>query len=230
MIEVENIDVSYGKVQVIRDLSFRIAEDRDVVAIIGPNGAGKSTLLQVLSGLHPAESGTITLWGDDIDELSPPSIVRKGFVHVPEERNLFDDMTVAENLEMGAYTNRDARDESLAEVYDLFPVLGRKATQYAGALSGGQQQMLAIGRGLMARPRILALDEPSVGLAPQITQRLFERIADISDDITVLIVEQHVHETVDLADQVYLLENGEFVYEGPGQSLLSTDRIASSYI
>lgn len=230
MIEVENVDVSYEGLQVIWDLSLQVSEDEDVVAIIGPNGAGKSTLLQVLSGLHPVDSGTVTLWGDDIDGLSPSSVVRKGFVHVPEERNLFEGMTVAENLEMGAYTHRDGRDESLAEVYDLFPVLEEKATQRAGSLSGGQQQMLAIGRGLMARPRMLALDEPSVGLAPQITQRLFEKIADISEDITILIVEQRVHEALELADQAYLLESGEFVDEGSGHSLLSTDRIASSYI
>lgn len=230
MIEVENVDVSYEGLQVIWDLSLQVSEDEDVVAIIGPNGAGKSTLLQVLSGLHPVDSGTVTLWGDDIEALSPSSVVRKGFVHVPEERNLFEDMTVAENLEMGAYTHRDGRDESLAEVYDLFPVLEEKATQRAGSLSGGQQQMLAIGRGLMARPRMLALDEPSVGLAPQITQRLFEKIADISEDITIMIVEQRVHEALELADQAYLLESGEFVDEGSGHSLLSTDRIASSYI
>lgn len=230
MIEVENVDVAYGGVRVIWDLSFSVSGDEDVVTIIGPNGAGKSTLLQVLSGLHPVESGTITLWGDDVDELSPPSVVDKGFVHVPEERNLFDDMTVKENLEMGAYTHRDGRDESLAEVYDLFPALERKATRRAGSLSGGQQQMLAIGRGLMARPRVLALDEPSVGLAPQITQRLFEKIADVSDDVTVLLVEQRVHEAMKLADRAYLLENGEFVDEGSGRSLLTTDRVASSYL
>lgn len=230
MIEVENIDVSYENIQVIWDLSFRLSEDEDVVAIVGANGAGKSTLLRVLSGLHPVDSGTVTLWEDDIDRLSSASIVEKGFVHVSEGRNLFGDMTVEENLEMGAYTERDTLDETLREVYDLFPLLEERATQRAGTLSGGEQQMLAIGRGLMTRPRILALDEPSVGLAPKITEQLFHKIRRISENVTVLLVEQHVHDALSIAERACLLENGELVAEGSGQSLLESDHIARSYL
>jgi branched-chain amino acid transport system ATP-binding protein len=153
-----------------------------------------------------------------------------GLSQVSEERNLFGEMTVAENLEMGAYTQREALDDNLAEVYDLFPVLEERSDQRAGSLSGGEQQMLAIGRGLMSEPRILALDEPSEGLAPQIRTRLFEKIEQISESVTVLLVEQHVHKALSLAEHAYLLENGEFVAEDTGQALLESDHIEQAYL
>jgi len=230
MIEATSVDASYGKVQVLWDLSMHVSEDDGVVALVGPNGAGKSTLLDVLSGLHPVDAGTVTAWGDDVATLDSAEIVKRGFVHVSEERNLFGEMTVRENLEMGAYTRRDTLAETLEEVFDLFPVLEERADQRAGSMSGGQQQMLALGRGLMARPKILALDEPSEGLAPQLTERVFEKIEEISEEVTVLLVEQHVHQALELADRAYLLENGEFVAEDTGQALLESDRVQQAYL
>ncbi|SFR63809.1 ABC transporter ATP-binding protein [Halogeometricum limi] len=230
MIEVDGIDVSYGNIQVLWDLSFHVSEEDRVVSIVGPNGAGKSTLLRVMSGLHPYHAGSVTAWGEDVAEMDPSEVVQRGFVHVSEERNLFGDMTVRENLEMGAYTKRDTLDETLREVFDLFPILEERASQRAGSMSGGQQQMLAIGRGLMARPKILALDEPSEGLAPQITNRVFEKIDEISEEVTVLLVEQHVHKALGLADRAYLLENGEFVAEDTGPALLESDHIKDAYL
>ena len=230
MIEAEGIDASYGGIQVLWDLSFSLSEDDGIVAIVGPNGAGKSTLLRVLSGIHPIDDGRLTVWGDDVSDLDPSEIVRRGFVHVSEERNLFGEMTVVENLEMGAYTKRDALEENLEEMYDLFPVLSDRKTQKAGSLSGGEQQMLAIARGLMADPKILALDEPSEGLAPQITARMFEKIEAISEDVTVLLVEQHVHKALSLAERAYLLENGRFVAEDTGPGLLESEHIEKAYL
>jgi len=230
MIDAEEIEASYGGIQVLWDLSISVSEDDQVVAIVGPNGAGKSTLLRVLSRVHPYDDGRLTFWGEDAEGLDPADVVRKGFVHVSEERNLFGEMTVEENLEMGAYTRRDGLEENLAEVYDLFPVLEERSTQRAGSLSGGEQQMLAIGRGLMSEPKILALDEPSEGLAPQITARMFEKIEAISEEVTVLLVEQHVHKALSLAERAYLLENGEFVAEDTGTALLESDYIESAYL
>lgn len=230
MIEAREIDASYGGIQVLWDLSFAVSEDDGVVAIVGPNGAGKSTLLRVLSGLHPVDDGQVTLWGRDVGMLEPSDVVRKGFVHVSEERNLFGEMTVQENLEMGAYTRREGLKENLLEVYDLFPVLEERKAQRAGSLSGGEQQMLAIGRGLMAEPKILALDEPSEGLAPQITNRMFEKIEEISEEVTILLIEQHVHKALSLAEQAYLLENGEIVTQDTGTGLLESEYIEQAYL
>lgn len=230
MISVENIDVSYGSIQVLWDLSFEIGEDDGTVAIVGPNGAGKSTLMKVMSGIHPIDDGRVTVWGEGMASLSPTDVVRHGFVHVSEGRNLFGDMTVEENLRMGAYTSRDTIDETMVDVYETFPILGERAEQRAGSLSGGQQQMLAIGRGLMARPNILALDEPSEGLAPKITTRMFEKIEEISERMTVLLVEQHVHRTLAIADRAHLLENGEFVAEDTGPALLESEHIEKAYL
>jgi len=227
---VDGVDASYGSIQVLWDLSFQISTNDRVIVIVGPNGAGKSTFLRVLSGIHPVDDGTVTLWGEDIGDLEPSDIVRRGLSQVSEERNLFGEMTVEENLEMGAYTERDALDRNLAEVYELFPVLKERADQRAGSLSGGEQQMLAIGRGLMADPQILALDEPSEGLAPQLRTRLFEKIEEISEQVTVLLVEQHVHKALSLAERAYLLENGEFVAEDTGSALLESDHIEQAYL
>jgi branched-chain amino acid transport system ATP-binding protein len=230
MIELDGIDVSYGNIQVIWDLDLHVSEEDTVVSIVGPNGAGKSTLLRVMSGLHPVDDGRVSVWGTDAAGLNPTEIVEKGFVHVSEERNLFGDMTVRENLEMGAYTHRDGLDDTMQEVFELFPILEERRSQRAGSLSGGEQQMLAIGRGLMAEPRILALDEPSEGLAPQITDRMFEKIEEISEDVTILLIEQHVNKALSLADTAYLLENGEFVAKDTGEALLESDHIADAYL
>jgi len=230
MIDANDIEASYGGIQVLWDLSVEFSEDDGVVAIVGPNGAGKSTLLRVLSGLHPIDDGSVTLWGDDVETMEPSDVVRKGFVHVSEGRNLFGEMSVEENLEMGAYTRRDALGENLREMYELFPVLEERKGQRAGSLSGGEQQMLAIARGLMAEPKILALDEPSEGLAPQITTRMFEKIEEISEEVTVLVIEQHVHRALSLAERAYLLENGEIVVEDTGRALLESEHVEEAYL
>jgi len=230
VIVLDSIDVSYGNIQVIWDFDLEVSEDAGVVSLVGPNGAGKSTLLRVMSGLHPVDSGTVTAWGEDISTLDSSEIVRKGFVHVSEERNLFGEMTVRENLEMGAYTERDNLEETMQEVFDVFPILEEREDQLARSMSGGQQQMLAIGRGLMARPKILALDEPSEGLAPQITDRVFEKVEDISEDITVLLVEQHVNRALKMADRAYLIENGRIVKENTGRGLLESDHVKDAYL
>ena len=230
MIELDGIDVSYGNIQVIWDLDLQVSEDDAVVSIVGPNGAGKSTLLKVMSGLHPVDDGRVTVWGTDAADLNPTDIVERGFVHVSEERNLFGDMTVRENLEMGAYTHRDGLDDTMQEVYELFPILEERSGQLAKSMSGGQQQMLAIGRGLMAQPKILALDEPSEGLAPQITDRVFEKIEEISEEITVLLIEQHVNRALRMAERAYLLENGRVVREDTGTGLLESDHVKEAYL
>jgi branched-chain amino acid transport system ATP-binding protein len=230
VIELDGIDVSYGNIQVIWDLDMAVSEDDGVVSLVGPNGAGKSTLLRVMSGLHPVDAGTVTVWDEDVATLTPSDIVRRGFVHVSEERNLFGQMTVRENLEMGAYTKREELDEMMEEVFEVFPILEERSDQLARSMSGGQQQMLAIGRGLMAKPRILALDEPSEGLAPQITDRVFEKIEGISEEITVLLVEQHVNRALKMADRAYLLENGRIVREDTGQGLLESEHVKDAYL
>ena len=230
MIELDGVDVSYGNIQVVWDLDLHVSEEDSVVSIVGPNGAGKSTRLRVMSGLHPVDNGRVSVWGTDAAELNPTEIVERGFVHVSEERNLFGDMTVRENLQMGAYTDRDGLDDTMAEVFELFPILEERSDQLAKSMSGGQQQMLAIGRGLMAQPKILALDEPSEGLAPQITDRVFEKIEEISEEITVLLVEQHVNRALKMAERAYLLENGRVVREDTGTGLLESEHVEEAYL
>ena len=230
MITVEDVDVHYGDLQVLWELSLEVREEDSIVTIVGPNGAGKTTLLKTLSGILEPTSGTITLMGEDTATMSPSDIVKRGFVQVSEERNLFNDLSVFENLRMGAYTRSDGFEESLDEVFTMFPVLEERRTQKAGTLSGGEQQMLAIGRGLMADPQILALDEPSGALAPNLAERVFEKIEEISEDVTVVLVEQHVDHALELADRAYLLENGRVVIDGPGDELLESDHIRESYL
>jgi branched-chain amino acid transport system ATP-binding protein len=230
VVSVENLDVAYGDLQVLWDVSLRVEDDDSVVAIIGPNGAGKTTLLKTLSALHEPAGGRIELFGTDVADLSPHEVVERGFVQVTEERNLFDDLSVRKNLKMGAYTRRDAFEETLQDVYEMFPVLEERQEQRAGTLSGGEQQMLAIGRGLMAQPTVLALDEPSGALAPQLAQRVFEKIEAISHDVTVVLVEQHVDKALTLADRAYLLENGRIVTEGTGEELLHSEEIEAGYL
>lgn len=230
MIEINNIDVSYDRLRVLRDVSLEVSEEDTVVAIVGPNGAGKTTLMKAISGLHQIDSGSIRLWGDDIKSLDANDIINHGFTLVSEERNLFLDMSVKENLEMGAYQQRENMEERIQEMYELFPRLEERSDQRAGSMSGGEQQMLAFARGLMSRPKILALDEPSEGLAPQIADRVFQRIDDISDEITVLLVEQHVDEALALAERAYLLENGEIVQEDTGQAMLDSGYVQDAYL
>ena len=229
-IVVDGIDVSYGDLQVLWDVSIELSTDDGIVALIGPNGAGKTTLLKTISGLLRPGAGSIDVFGIDGTTASPAQIVREGFVHVTEARNLFDEMSVEENLQMGAYTRRDTYEETLAEVYEIFPILEERSDQRAQTLSGGEQQMLAIGRGLMAQPRVLALDELSTGLAPKLTSRVFEKVEEISDEVTVLLTEQHVEESLGLAERALLLENGRVVTRGSGDELLESDHVAEAYL
>jgi len=230
VIRVENVDVAYGDLQVLWDVSLEVRESDGVVALVGPNGAGKSTLLKAISGLVPVADGRIELFGEDVSTLRPETIVKRGFIQVPEARHLFDGMTVEENLRMGAYTRSDDVSGTLTSVFELFPVLEDRLDQRAGTLSGGEQQMLAIGRALMADPKVLALDELSVGLAPQLVRRTFDAVAELSEELTVILVEQHVDEALALADRGYVLEKGTIAATGTGEELLESDRVRTAYL
>nr|WP_319392685.1 ABC transporter ATP-binding protein [uncultured Desulfobacter sp.] len=231
-LEVNNIDVSYGDVQVIFDLSMRI-EEGEVVSIIGGNGAGKSTLLRTLSGLMQPSAGRITFKNRSIHTQPPEEIVNRGIVHVPEGRRLFSLMTIKDNLIVGAY-NKDAdkyKEQTLAQVYEMLPRLKERENQTALTLSGGEQQMVAIGRGLMARPKILMLDEPSLGLAPVLVNSIFETIRKIADQgTTVLLVEQDVNHSLRLSDRGYVLEHGRIALEGKADELLGNPHIKEAYL
>jgi branched-chain amino acid transport system ATP-binding protein len=231
-LEVNNIDVSYGDVQVIFDLSMHI-EEGEVVSIIGGNGAGKSTLLRTISGLMKPSSGRISFKGRSMHTLPPEEIVNRGIVHVPEGRRLFSLMTIKDNLIVGAY-NKEAdkyKEQTLAQVYEMLPRLKERENQTALTLSGGEQQMVAIGRGLMARPKILMLDEPSLGLAPVLVNSIFETIRKIADQgTTVLLVEQDVNHSLRLSDRGYVLEHGRIALEGKADELLGNPHIKEAYL
>lgn len=231
-LEINHIDVFYGDVQVIFDLSLHI-EKGEVVSIIGGNGAGKSTLLRTISGLMNASQGEILFQGAPIQKSLPEDIVTEGIVHVPEGRRLFTLMTVKDNLIVGAYNQRADRkkDETLKEVYELLPRLKEREAQTAITLSGGEQQMVAIGRGLMARPKLLMLDEPSLGLAPILIKDIFETVRKIADQgTTVLLVEQDVKHSLSLSDRGYVLEHGRIAMEGAAGDLLNDPHVKEAYL
>ena len=232
MLEVSNLDVFYGKSQALRDVSLRVNEG-EIVALVGANGAGKTTLLNTISGLlHPA-SGHVEFLGKKINRLAPHNIVQLGISHIPEGRKLFTDMTVRENLELGAYTSAawKRRKETLEQVYQLFPVLKERQKQSAKKLSGGEGQMLAIGRGLMSSPRLCMFDEPSYGLAPKLFSEVLEVIKRLREQgITILLIEQNVRRTLETADRAYVLENGQIVLEGNGKDLLKEERVKKAYL
>jgi branched-chain amino acid transport system ATP-binding protein len=232
LLEVANIDVFYGDVQVVFDLSLTIREG-EVVSIIGGNGAGKSTLLRTISGLMAPKAGTIAFSGRPIQGAPPEAIVEQGIVQVPEGRRLFALMTVLDNLIVGAHNSRarGCAAETLAQVYDLLPRLKERSQQVAMTLSGGEQQMVAIGRGLMARPRLLMLDEPSLGLAPILIKSIFETVRRIADQgTTVLLVEQDVKHSLSLSDRGYVLEHGRIAMEGEARRLLQDPHIKTAYL
>jgi branched-chain amino acid transport system ATP-binding protein len=232
LLEVRNIDVFYGDVQVVFGLSLTV-EEGEVVSIIGGNGAGKSTLLKTVSGLMPAAAGEILFESRPIHRLPPEEIVERGIVHVPEGRRLFSLMSVQDNLVVGAYNKRaDARKAAtLQEVYTLFPRLKERLAQMAMTLSGGEQQMVAIGRGMMARPKLLMLDEPSLGLAPILIKSIFETVRQIADQgTTVLLVEQDVKHSLSLSDRGYVLEHGRAAMQGPAAELLDNPHVKTAYL
>ncbi len=232
MLSVQNLNASYGPVQILHDINLTV-DTGQIVALIGANAAGKSTLLYSLLGLRTEYTGEISIFGERIDTLSAYQRVHRGLVLVPERRRLFPFMTVLENLEIGAYpaTARAVRKETMEEVYSLLPVLAERHNQKAGSLSGGEQQMLAIGRALMARPRVLLLDEPTEGLAPQYVSLVYEVIKSLRDQQhTILIVEQRVHDVLRNSDRAYVFENGRIVMEGPGETLLNNERLKIAYL
>lgn len=232
MLEIKNIDVFYGDVQVVWDVSFNIAE-KEVVALIGANGAGKSTILKTISGLLRPRKGEIHFEGRPIHDVRPYNLIELGIAHVPEGRRLFSDMTVEENLDMGSLKGdaKDKRGETKEMVFELFPRLKERRKQHAGTLSGGEQQMVAVGRGLMSKPRLLMFDEPSLGLAPILVREIFRVIEKIrSEGTTVLIVEQNVKQTLSVSDRAYVLENGKAVMQGTGESLLGDEHVKMAYL
>lgn len=232
MLAVHNIDTFYGKIQALWDVSLKI-DEAEIVALIGTNGAGKTTLLNTITGLlHPA-SGSIEFLGKRIDGLKSHDIVELGLSHIPEGRKLFPDMSVHENLEIGAYTRRvwKNRRETLDEIYGLFPVLKTRQGQLASTLSGGEQQMVAIGRGLMSQPKLCFIDEPSSGLAPLMVDDIFRIIPGLRDKgIAVFLIEQNVQQTLEISDRAYVLENGRVTLAGESKQLLEEERIRKAYL
>jgi len=230
MLKINKINVSYGKLQVLWDVSFEVNKG-DITAIIGPNGAGKTTILKTIAGLLKPLSGSITFMNEKIDGISPNKIVKRGISLVMEGRKLFPKMTVLENLEMGAYTKWDERFDMLEKIFQIFPILKERKNQLAGTLSGGEQQMLAIARALMSRPKLLMLDEPSLGLAPKLVLQIFDLVKEINDNgVTILLVEQNVKHALELASRAYVLENGRIVLEGKGNELLENEHVKKAYL
>jgi branched-chain amino acid transport system ATP-binding protein len=234
LLDVDSLCVNYGRIEAIRDISFSV-EEGSIVTLIGANGAGKTTTLRTISGLRPVRDGRISLDGQDITKMPSHRRVELGISQAPEGRRCFPGMSVLENLEMGAYARKDRRSKAVAEdrkrVFDLFPQLEERRGQSAGTLSGGEQQMLAIGRALMAKPRLLLLDEPSMGLAPRLIQQIFAIIAEInSQGTTVLLVEQNAAQALKRADHAYVLETGEVVREGTGKELAADPAVKAAYL
>jgi branched-chain amino acid transport system ATP-binding protein len=232
MLEVSKIDTFYGKSQALWDISFNINK-KEIVAFVGANGAGKTTLLNTISGILRPASGSIKFLGKRIEGLAPHTIVELGISHIPEGRRLFPEMSVRENLEMGAYLSRawKQKEETLEKIYQLFPLLQERAGQLARTLSGGEQQMLAMGRGLMSRPKLCVIDEPSNGLAPLFVKEIFSIIEGLRDQgIAILLIEQNVRLTLELADRAYVLENGRVILAGEGKKLLKKELIKKSYL
>ncbi|MEY9970823.1 branched-chain amino acid transport system ATP-binding protein [Lysinibacillus sp. RC46] len=232
MLKVENLNAGYGNLNILRNLSFEINQG-EIVSILGTNGAGKTTTLRAISGLIPVKSGVIHFDDQILNKKSAEFIVKAGLVQVPEDRKLFSDMTVLENLEMGAYTRKARTNlkKNLEYCYELFPILEERTTQIAGTMSGGQQQMLAIGRALMAEPKLLILDEPSIGLSPLLTKQVFDIISEIKKNgVTILLVEQNVNQALQLANRGYVIENGEVVMSGTAQELLNDEMLKATYL
>ena len=232
MLEVSNLDTFYGKTQAIWDVSLRV-DEKEIVALVGANAAGKTTLLNTISGFLRPASGSVKFLGRRIDGLTPHSIVERGISHVLEGGKPFTEMTVRENLEMGAYPYHSwkGREERLGQIYQVFPLLKGREGQLAGILSGGERQMLAMGRSLMSRPRLCMFDEPSYGLAPLMVKELFKIIKALKEQgITILLVEQNIRHALEIADRAYLLENGRIVLEGACELFLDNDYVKRAYL
>ncbi len=230
MLEVIDLEVRYGAIRAIKGISFHVGEG-EIVALLGANGAGKTTTQKTISGMLRPSAGRISFLGQRIDGVPAHELIRLGICHVPEGRHVFPRMTVAENLEMGAFRFNKIDQADLDRVLELFPRLGERLRQVSGTLSGGEQQMLAIGRALMGKPRLLLLDEPSMGLAPMVVAQIFDIVREINESgVTVLLVEQNAAQALALADRGYVLETGELVLEGTGSELLADDRVRAAYL
>ena len=232
LLKVNNIDVHYGDVQVLRKVSLSVGQG-EIITIVGANGAGKSTLLKTIGGILKASDGEIWFMEERIDQLPSHKIVETGLIRIPEGRKIFPTMTVLENLELGSYLPKAKvkRNKTLEKVFSLFPILKNRRRQLAGTLSGGEQQMLAIARGLMSLPKLLMLDEPSLGLAPLLVKQIFTIVKEINaQGTTILLVEQNVFNALDMASEGYVLENGRIVLEGKSQDLLTDDYIKEAYL
>ncbi|HMK34883.1 MAG TPA: ABC transporter ATP-binding protein [Desulfomonilaceae bacterium] len=231
MLQIENLQVAYGKVQALWGVSISI-DMGQIVALVGANGAGKTTLLKTISGLIRPTGGSITFEGTRLDGAAPPTIVRSGLIHVPEARKLFPEMTVLENLLLGGYcTPVNQRRERLEQVFAVFPVLETRQRQSAGTLSGGEQQMVAIGRGMMAAPKILMLDEPSLGLAPVMVEEMFRVVEEVNGlGVTVLLVEQNTEHALSIAHKAFVMESGRIALSGSGKELLADPAVRKAYL
>jgi len=232
MLEVENISAAYGMVQILRNVSFKV-EKKEIVSIIGPNGAGKTTLVKTIMGFLKPQTGSIKFNGENIDKTATSEIVKKGLTMTPEGREIFPHMTVEQNLQLGAYAIKDKAKikQTKEKVYEIFPVLKKKDKALAQTLSGGEQQMLVICRSLMSNPQMLILDEPSLGLAPIIVEKVLDTVRTINDEgVTVLLVEQNIHDSLGIADRGYVLEEGSIVLEGKSRELLSNSHIKEVYL
>ena len=233
MLKISNVETFYGKIQALRGVDLDV-NDGEIVSLIGSNGAGKSTLLMTISGVNKAKRGNIVFNGENIENKDPHKIVDMGICQVPEGRRIFSRLTVEENLRLGAHANEKGKhfENDIKEVYDLFPVLSDRKTQRGGTLSGGEQQMLAIGRALMSKPKVLLLDEPSLGIAPKLVNQIFVSIKNINKEknVTIFLVEQNAKKALELADRAYVLVNGKVTIKGPGRELLKNKDIQAAYL
>ena len=230
MLKVENINVYYGAIHAVKDVSFHV-EEGEVVTLIGANGAGKSTILKTVSGMLHARTGSIEFMGENISHTEAHKLVYKGLAHVPEGRRIFQQMTVLENLEMGAFIHKNPTKEELEDIFERFPRLKERRSQVAGTLSGGEQQMLAMGRALISHPKLLMLDEPSMGLAPILVEQIFDIIKELHKaGTTILLVEQNAEMALQVADRAYVLETGAVAMSGTGAELADSDAIKKAYL
>ena len=230
MLKIEDMHVYYGAIHAIKSVTFEVGEG-EIVALIGANGAGKSTILKTVSGLMHPRSGSITFCGQDIGHTDAYKLLRTGLAHVPEGRRIFLQMTVQENLEMGAYVNKEVSQADLEMVFNYFPRLKERRKQIAGTLSGGEQQMLAMSRALMSHPKLMMLDEPSMGLAPILVDQIFEIIKELHKaGTTILLVEQNARKALQIADRAYVLETGKITLSGTGAELASSDAVKKAYL
>ena len=233
MLKISNVETFYGKIQALRGVDHDV-NDGEIVSLTGSNGAGKSTLLMTISGVNKAKRGNIVFNGENIENKQPHKIVDMGICQVPEGRRIFSRLTVEENLRLGAHANEKGKyfENDIKEVYDLFPVLSDRKTQRGGTLSGGEQQMLAIGRALMSKPKVLLLDEPSLGIAPKLVNQIFLSIKNINKEknVTIFLVEQNAKKALELADRAYVLVNGKVTIKGSGQELLKNKDIQAAYL